>query len=144
VLTFLDPVCWTDCPLLAHQLRDLSARLTPNQRRHITFVAVAANPLHESIADVRHFIDKYQLDSMANLEFVTGPLPSVQSVWRSYGVTVNVAARGVMSIHSDVIDIVDTNGNVRVVVPDDPLGSAAGADSTVVALLAALHQASFS
>ena len=55
VLTFLDPVCWTDCPLLAGQLRP-SARPAGVRAPPLDLVAVAANPYHETLADVRHFM----------------------------------------------------------------------------------------
>ena len=54
LLTFLDPVCWTDCPLLAAQLRQVRSEWPANTPLDI--VVVAANPLHQTIANVRHFI----------------------------------------------------------------------------------------
>jgi len=141
VLTFLDPKCWTDCPLIAQHLKALAQALTPSERARVRFVAVAANPDHESVLDLRHFIRENGLGSFANFEYVTGRLAAVQAVWRAYGVTVTIHPGDTMSIHSDVVDIIDPQGNVRVVVPDDPVGGGAGTASTVVALLTALHQA---
>src|SRR5580698_3453147 len=76
LLTFLDPECWTDCPLLAAQLRQVRQDLSPDA--HLDIVAVAADPYHETIANVNHFIDIHSLKGVKDFYFVTGKLADVQ------------------------------------------------------------------
>ena len=137
VLTFLDPVCWTDCPLLAAQLKDVQAHLSHSG--NVDFVAVAADPYHESIANVRHFIAKHQLGSMHNFYFVTGSLAKTKAVWNSYGITVTMKPTDKMSIHSDDVFLVSPNGHLRWIIPDDPLSSNAGQASAEQVMLQDLH-----
>jgi hypothetical protein len=47
LLTFLDPVCRTDRPLLVAQLQRVRATFVANTPLDI--VAVAANPFHETL-----------------------------------------------------------------------------------------------
>jgi len=88
LLTFLDPRCWTDCPLLAQQLKVLRADLPTSTKLDI--VAVAADPYHEQLSDLRHFIAIRGLTHVKNFYFVTGKLATVKKVWASYGIGVSM------------------------------------------------------
>ena len=139
LLTFLDPVCWTDCPLLAAQMKAVRSTLGVNAK--VDYVAVAANPLHESLRDVRHFIATHQLADVPNFYFVTGHLPAVKAVWSSYGITVQSTKSSVMSIHSDYFFVITPQGRLRWIVPDDPLtGGAATQSSDTSELVSLLRQ----
>jgi len=122
ILTFLDPVCTTDCSLMASQLK--AARSTLPAGAPLDIVAVAANPLHETLADVQHFVSLHQLGAVPHFSFVTGRLPAVEAVWHSYGISVLPAKKGVMSVHADYLFIIDTHGHVRWIMPDDPYNGA--------------------
>jgi cytochrome oxidase Cu insertion factor (SCO1/SenC/PrrC family) len=129
LLTFLDPRCWTDCPLLAQQLKVLRAALPANTKLDI--VAVAADPYHEQLSDLRHFIAIRGLTHVSNFYFVTGPLSAVRKVWASYGIGVSMTKSDVMSIHSDYMFIINAKHQVRWVIPDDPIASSSGRASAV-------------
>jgi cytochrome oxidase Cu insertion factor (SCO1/SenC/PrrC family) len=144
VVTFLDPKCWTDCPLLAAQLEALSTSLTPTQASKVDFVAVAANPDHESVADLHGFMASHGLDTLPHFHFLTGPLPRVRAVWRAFGVDVSIEPGEVMSVHSDVVEFVGPDGVIRVIVPDDPPEGSDGTASSVIELRAALRAAGLS
>ncbi len=120
LLTFLDPVCWTDCPLIGEQLADVG-RDFPGAP--LDLVAVAANPLHETLANVRHFVAQHGLTSTPNFHFVTGPTPTLRQIWDRYGIQVKPSPSSVMSIHSDLMFIIDPRGRIRWVIPDDPIDS---------------------
>jgi cytochrome oxidase Cu insertion factor (SCO1/SenC/PrrC family) len=129
LLTFLDPHCWTDCPLLAKQLEQLRSELSPNAK--IDIVAVAADPYHEKIADLRHFIAIRGLADVKNFYFVTGKLASVKKVWARYGIGVEMRPTDKMSIHSDYMYVINPRGELRWVIPDEPLDTKAGTASAV-------------
>lgn len=129
LLTFLDPRCFTDCPLLAQQLEHLRAELSPNAKLDI--VAVAADPYHEQLSDLRHFIAIRGLAHVKNFYYVTGKLADVRKVWNSYGIGVTMTPTDKMSIHSDFMFIINAKGTLRWIIPDDPLSSTSGQASAV-------------
>jgi cytochrome oxidase Cu insertion factor (SCO1/SenC/PrrC family) len=139
LLTFLDPVCWTDCPLLAAQLKQVRSELPANAK--IDIVAVAANPLHQTLANVRHFIKIHYLSDVKNFYFVTGTKAQTSPVWRSYGISVTNEPGEVMSIHSDYMFIINGHDRLKWVIPDDPLKGVAGQESTEAELMTLLHKA---
>jgi cytochrome oxidase Cu insertion factor (SCO1/SenC/PrrC family) len=129
ILTFLDPRCYTDCPLLANQLASLRADLGASAR--VDVVAVAANPFHETRRDVRHFIAQHHLGGVRDFYFVTGARSATSAVWRAYGVSVVMRPSDTMSVHSDVVYLISGDGRLRWIVPDDPIANAPGAASAV-------------
>ncbi len=129
LLTFLDPRCWTDCPLLGAQLKDVRASLLANTKLDI--VAVAADPYHEQISDLHHFIVKYDLSNVKDFYFVTGKLPAVRSVWGKFGISVTMAKTDKMSIHSDFMFIINAHHVLKWIIPDDPIASNSGSASAV-------------
>jgi cytochrome oxidase Cu insertion factor (SCO1/SenC/PrrC family) len=138
LLTFLDPECWTDCPLLAAQLRQVRQDLSPDAKLDI--VAVAADPYHETIANVNHFIDIHSLKGVKDFYFVTGKLADVQKVWSHYGIGVSMTPTDKMSIHSDYMFIITPAGRLKWIIPDEPLANWAGQHSAESELLSLLHQ----
>ncbi len=129
LLTFLDPHCWTDCPLLASQIAQVRRDFSPGAKLDI--VAVAADPYHESLADVRHFIDTRGLRTVPNFYFVTGTLSQVSAVWHNYGISVVMKPTDAMSVHSDFMFIIAPDGHLHWIIPDDPLASTSGTASAV-------------
>ena len=138
LLTFLDPVCWTDCPLLASQLKSVRAALSVNAPLDI--VVVAADPYHESFADVRHFIQRRALGAIKDFYFVTNHhVKVVEKVWSAYSISVVAKRTDKMSIYSDYVFIVDPRGQLMGVIPDNPLGNWSGQRSAVSELLSLVH-----
>jgi cytochrome oxidase Cu insertion factor (SCO1/SenC/PrrC family) len=140
LLTFLDPECWSDCPLLAAQLRQVRSDLSANAKLDI--VAVAADPYHETVADVNHFIDIHSLKGVKDFYFVTGKLADVRKVWNSYGIGVSMTPTDKMSIHSDYMFIISPTDRLKWIIPDEPLANWAGQHSAESELLNLLHQSS--
>ncbi len=137
LLTFLDPRCYTDCPLLANQLAQVRSQLSANATLDI--VAVAANPYHESLADIRTFMSKHGLNGVKDFYFVTGSRTETSSVWHAYGVSVVMKPTDTMSVHSDFMFIVSAKGRLHWVIPDDPLASSSGTSSAVSELKSLLR-----
>jgi cytochrome oxidase Cu insertion factor (SCO1/SenC/PrrC family) len=136
LLTFLDPVCWTDCPLLAAQLQQVRSQLPANAPLDI--VVVAANPLHQTLANVRHFIALHHLAGVKDFYFVTGKTSATRKVWNEYGISVANEPGDLMSIHSDYMFIIKPTGRLRWIIPDEPLANSAGqrsAESELITLL---------
>ena len=54
LLTFLDPVCTSDCPLIAQEFR-AADRLLHGRSRQVELVAIVANPVYRTLAYTRAF-----------------------------------------------------------------------------------------
>jgi len=135
LLTFLDPVCTTDCPIIAQEMRAADEMLGA-KARGTELVAVVANPTYTSTAFTVAFDRQEGLDQVPNWLYLTGPLPALAKVWRDYGIAVENLPAGAMSAHNDVAYVIDAAGRVRQEISDDP-GPATGATkSSFAALLA--------
>jgi len=135
LLTFLDPVCYTDCPLLAEQLKLVAENVGANAP--LDLVAIAANPRHESEADVQHFMALHHLGSLKNFYFVTGSLATLSRTWGAFGIQVISSKTSIMSIHSDLMFIIGPQGRTKWIVPDDPI-SAVSLQASAVSELTSL------
>ena len=86
-LTFLDPVCTSDCPLIAQEFRqtDQQPRRTAPQRR---FRRRRGQPVYRSLAYTSAFDRQEDLTGLSNWYFLTGSVPQLSAAWSSYGVQV--------------------------------------------------------
>ena len=118
-LTFLDPVCVSDCPLIAQEFKAADQMLGTAARR-VEFVAVVANPLYRSRAYVVAFDHQEGLEHLANWDYLTGSAQELRRIWNSFGVQVEYAPGGAMIAHSDIAYVIDPNGHTRYVLDTDP------------------------
>ena len=119
VLTFLDPTCTSDCPLIAQELRVADQELGADAAK-AAFVAIVANPLYTSRAATTAFDRQEGLDQLPNWKFLTGPVGELQHVWNGYGIQMAVTPAGSMVAHSDLVFLIDRTGRLRVVLTSDP------------------------
>jgi cytochrome oxidase Cu insertion factor (SCO1/SenC/PrrC family) len=106
-LTFLDPVCWLQCPLEALDLRLMVQELPAPLRTRVALVAVDANPVVRSPAALRAFDREMGLTHLAGWHFLTSPHPAALArVWRAYGVEVSVPENGMVD-HTLVSFLID-------------------------------------
>jgi cytochrome oxidase Cu insertion factor (SCO1/SenC/PrrC family) len=134
-LTFLDPVCTSDCPVIAQEFRQADQMLGA-QADGVRFVAVDANPAYLSVASLDAFDAQEGLDRLANWRYVTGPLGTLRTVWSDYGAGVYLAPAGGMAVHSDIVYLIDTQGHLRRVINADPGGATAADQSSFAGVLA--------
>ena len=120
LLTFLDPVCTTDCPLIAQEFRQ-AGQLMGAQSRKVELVAIVANPVYHQVADVQAFDRNEGLSQVPNWLFLTGTLPQLEKVWADYGIAAEILPAGAMIGHSEVAYVIDQRGHVR-----EELNAAAG------------------
>lgn len=138
LLTFLDPVCWTDCPLLAGQLRQVRSELPANAK--LNTVAVTADVYYRTLPYLHHFISIHDLSNVKDFYFVTGSLSHLRKIWRSYGISVIQTKSDRMSIHSDYMFIINPKGQLKWIIADDPPGNWSGENSAASELLSLLHR----
>jgi cytochrome oxidase Cu insertion factor (SCO1/SenC/PrrC family) len=135
LLTFLDPVCTSDCPLIAQEFR-AAGQLLGADSRHVELVAVVANPVYHQVADVQAFDRQEDLSNVPNWLYLTGTVPQLQQVWRNYGIAAIIEPAGSMIGHSEVAYVVDRNGRVRAEINMDPGPGTTATQSSFAVLLA--------
>ncbi len=118
LLTFLDPVCTSDCPLIAQEFREADQVLGA-KARDVELVAIVANPLYHSVADTRAFDSQEHL-TMPNWLYLTGSLAQLTQVWKNYAIAAQILPAGGMIAHSDVAYAIDAAGYTRTELDFDP------------------------
>jgi cytochrome oxidase Cu insertion factor (SCO1/SenC/PrrC family) len=140
-LTFLDPVCTSDCPLIAQEF-EAADRLLGGGNRGVELVAIVANPLYRAQDYTVAFDDQEGLNHLSNWLYLTGSATALNRVWNEYGLQVAYAPGGSMIAHSDLAFVIDRNGHTRDVLDSDPgPGTAATKSSFAVTLANALRTA---
>jgi cytochrome oxidase Cu insertion factor (SCO1/SenC/PrrC family) len=141
LLTFLDPVCTTDCPLEAQEFREAGVLLGA-QARHVELVAVNVNPLYNGLAYTRAFDREQSLTHVRNWVYLTGSPAQLRPVWRNYGIASETLPAGSMLGHNDVAFVIDPNGHLREELDFDPgPGTTATVSSFASELAIAARQA---
>jgi cytochrome oxidase Cu insertion factor (SCO1/SenC/PrrC family) len=140
LLTFLDPVCTSDCPLIAQEFRAADQVLGASSR-NVELVAVVANPVYRSVAYTKAFDSQEGLSHLPNWLFLTGSLAQLQQSWKNYSVTAQILPGGGMIAHNDVAFVIDAAGRTRAELNFDPgPGTASTRSSFAVELAAAAQQ----
>jgi cytochrome oxidase Cu insertion factor (SCO1/SenC/PrrC family) len=134
LLTFLDPVCTSDCPVIAQEFRQADQMLG-GASQGVELVAIVANPLYRSVGYVQAFDRQERLTGLANWHFLTGSLPRLQQVWKNYGVQAQILPAGGMIAHSDVAFVIDGGGHTRTELDFDPGPGTASTESSFAAEL---------
>ncbi len=134
LMTFLDPVCTTDCPIIAQEFKQ-AGQMLGAQAGHVELVAVVANPTYRSTAFTRAFDRQEGLTAVPNWLYLTGSLGQLGEVWRHYGVTVQNLPAGAMSAHNDLAVIIDPAGRIRQEMDADPGPGTSGTKSSFSVLL---------
>jgi cytochrome oxidase Cu insertion factor (SCO1/SenC/PrrC family) len=133
MLTFLDPVCTSDCPIIAQELKS-TAKLLGSQDRQVEMVAIASNPSYYSTAFTRAFDEQEGLTTVPDWMFLTGSLSQLSQVWDHYGADVENLPAGAMTMHPDLVVVIDPAGNIVQETNADP-GPATGATRTSYAAM---------
>ena len=135
LLTFLDPVCTTDCPIIAQELRAADAMLGA-KAGSTELVAVVANPTYTSTAFTAAFTRQEGLSQVPNWLYLTGSLSQLVPVWHQYGIEVQNLPAGAMSAHNDLAFVISATGRLRQEISDDPGPGTAATQSSFAGLLA--------
>jgi cytochrome oxidase Cu insertion factor (SCO1/SenC/PrrC family) len=134
LLTFLDPVCTSDCPIIAQEFRGTDQMIGAAGKR-VELVAVVANPLYRSTAYTKAFDRQEQLTGLHNWLFLTGSLTQLRHVWSDYGIAADILPAGGMIAHNDVAYVIDQHGHTRTELDFDPGPGTASSESSFAAEL---------
>jgi cytochrome oxidase Cu insertion factor (SCO1/SenC/PrrC family) len=129
LLTFLDPVCTSDCPQIAQEFRGTDQVLGASARR-VELVAIVANPLYRSIAYTRAFDAQERLTGVPNWLYLTGTLAQLQQAWKNYAIAAQILPAGGMIAHNDIAYVIDPSGHTRSELDFDPGPATASSESS--------------
>jgi cytochrome oxidase Cu insertion factor (SCO1/SenC/PrrC family) len=135
LLTFLDPVCTTDCPLMAQEMRSAD-RLLGARASDTEMVAVVANPVYLSTAYTRAFTQQEGLETVPNWLFLTGSLSQLQPVWNLFGIEVENLPAGAMAAHNDLAFVISPRGVIQAEINADPGPGTSATMSSFAGLMA--------
>jgi len=132
-LTFLDPVCTTDCPIIAQQFRQVDESLGAEATK-TAFVAVVANPIYRGVPFLDAFDQQEGLNGLHNWYFLTGSVSQLTEVWNAYGIEIQTISDGGMVAHGDNAFVIDASGRLREQLGADPGNSSSTAESLATLL----------
>jgi cytochrome oxidase Cu insertion factor (SCO1/SenC/PrrC family) len=135
LLTFLDPVCTSDCPLIGQEFR-AAGQLLGASARHVELVGIVLNPAYRSLAYTQAFDKQERLDQLPNWLYLTGTLPQLRQVWRAYGAYAQNLPAGSMTSHNDIAYVIDQTGRVREELNTNPGPGTTATKSSFAVLLA--------
>jgi cytochrome oxidase Cu insertion factor (SCO1/SenC/PrrC family) len=135
LLTFLDPVCTTDCPIIAQEMRAADSMLGA-KAGNTELVAVVANPTYTSTAFTSAFTRQEGLSQVPNWLYLTGSVSQLAPVWHQYGIEVENLPAGAMSAHNDLAFVISATGRLRQELSDAPGPGTAATKSSFAGLLA--------
>jgi cytochrome oxidase Cu insertion factor (SCO1/SenC/PrrC family) len=134
VMTFLDPVCTSDCPIIGAEMKE-AGLLLGSADKDVDLVAVVANPIYRSVEFTQAFDREEGLNTVPNWLYLTGSLSQLSRVWQHYGVAAEILPAGAMIDHSDLALIIDRTGHIREEVGADPGPGTASTQSSFSVLL---------
>ena len=111
VLTFFDAPCNDICPVLAAEIEQADAELGVRAAQ-VEFVTVNTDPAALASSAAAPVLGT-GLGALPNWRMVTGPLPTLDAVWKDYGVSISVATGTGRVAHNDVMAFIDAHGELR-------------------------------
>jgi len=112
VLTFFNAPCNDICPVLAAEMEqadtDLGAAATD-----VEFVTVNTDPSALAQSAEEPVLSATRLTTLPNWHMVTGPLATLNTIWKAYGVSISVDKKTGLEAHNDVMAFIDSEGDLR-------------------------------
>jgi protein SCO1/2 len=112
VLSFFNGPCNDICPVLGAEIRQADADLGAAAAR-VEFLTVNTDPLALAASGPSAALAQTGLGALANWRLLTGPLATMDSVWKAYGVSITVDPKTGLEAHSDLLYFVDPHGDLR-------------------------------
>jgi protein SCO1/2 len=114
ILTFLYSTCGATCIVIAQQIRGALDELP----RPVPVLVVSADPAADTPAHVRRFLEEVSLTG--RVQYLTGRLSRLRSIWRAYRVTPASAGAGAFERFASVL-LLDGQGRERVLFEQEQL-----------------------
>ena len=116
LVTFLYTHCPDICPLIASNLHNAYARMTPAQRAKVDIVAVSVDPRGDNAGTVGTFMRSHQLAGEG--EYLIGSARQLVPVWKSWNVgSEKDVSRPDLVNHSALIYGLSASGKIYTIYP---------------------------
>ncbi len=112
VLSFFDASCNDVCPVVASEIQQADADLGV-QASQVEFLTVNTDPTALAQSAEAPVLTGTGLGALTNWRMLTGPLATLNSVWKSYGVSISLDPKTGLEAHNDVVDFIDPQGDLR-------------------------------
>lgn len=112
VLTFFNAQCNDICPVLATELAQADKDLGSTES-DVEFVTVNTEPSALAQSAEAAVLRDTALGALGNWHMVTGPLATLNTIWTAYGVAISVNTKTGLEAHTDVMDFIDPQGDLR-------------------------------
>ncbi|MDA8026085.1 MAG: SCO family protein [Actinomycetota bacterium] len=132
ILTFLDPVCYDVCPVMASEITTAVASLGASAK-NVVMVAIDVNPSFTTRASIGQFDAEHGLSNISNWYYLTGSLQALNQIWREYSVVPTVGPVGMIS-HPQVIYFINRRG-VEVAMTGDTGSASQAVKKSYVSLI---------
>jgi protein SCO1/2 len=109
VLTFFDGSCDDICPVMAAEIARADADLGP-EAAHVEFVTVNTDPSVLSVSGLTDAEAASGLSTLPNWIMLTGPLSTMDAVWKSYGISITVVQKTGAEAHNNFVYFIDPEG----------------------------------
>ena len=135
LLTFLDPVCVTDCPLIAQEFRQ-AGQLLGSDASRVELVAINVNPLYYETAYTQAFDQQERLADVSDWLYLTSSPARLRQLYKTYGIPAETLPAGAMLGHNDIVFVIDKSGQMRETLDMDPGPGTAATQSSFATELA--------
>ena len=112
IVTFFNAPCNDICPVLAAEIVQADADLG-TAASDVEFVTVNTDPNELAQSADDPVLSKTGLGALSNWHMVTGPLATLDAVWKAYGVSISVDKKTGLEAHNDVMSFIDGRGELR-------------------------------
>jgi cytochrome oxidase Cu insertion factor (SCO1/SenC/PrrC family) len=126
LLTFLDPLCTDDCPLMAQEIAAAYEGLGADAT-DVAVLAINVNPETQTPQAMEAFLKAYGLDGGPAWQFLGGEAMEVAEIVAAYHVSAGEPkpSKPGEVVHQDVVFLIDRQGNLRVLITyPTPVGAA--------------------
>jgi protein SCO1 len=118
VVTFLYSTCGDTCVVIAQQIRGALDELQEEHAHLPAVLVVSADPTADTPANVNRFLSEVSLTG--RVQYLTGTLAQLRSVWHAYGVKPASAGTAVFNEYAPVL-LIDPSGHKRVLFESEQL-----------------------
>jgi cytochrome oxidase Cu insertion factor (SCO1/SenC/PrrC family) len=112
VLTFFNGPCNDICPVLAAEIRLADAALGSAAAK-VEFVTVNTDPTALAASGMSAALAQPGMGALSNWHMLTGPLATLNAVWKAYGITISVSPHTGVEAHNEVIYFISAQGQER-------------------------------
>jgi protein SCO1/2 len=111
VVTFFNASCRDVCPVVAAEVRRAN-ELLGRRRADVVWLTINTDPLRLGAFPPPPAVTATGLGALSNWHYLTGPLRTLNPIWKDFGVSISVYVRQRAVVHNDVLYVVTPRGRL--------------------------------